>query len=45
MSKQQGRERTLENTLAPLNKRYGEGTVMRLGDAQLNVESIQTGSL
>lgn len=45
MSKQQGRERTLENTLATLNKRFGEGTVMRLGDAQLNVESIPTGSL
>jgi recombination protein RecA len=45
MSRQQGRERTLENTLATLNKRFGEGTVMRLGDAQLNVESIPTGSL
>jgi recombination protein RecA len=45
MNRQQGRERTLENTLATLNKRFGEGTVMRLGDAQLNVESIPTGSL
>ncbi|MCB8944423.1 MAG: recombinase RecA [Ardenticatenaceae bacterium] len=45
MSKQQGRERTLENTLATLNKRFGEGTVMRLGDAQLDVEAIPTGSL
>ena len=45
MSKQKGRERSLENTLATLNKRFGEGTVMRLGDAQLDVESIPTGSL
>lgn len=45
MSRQQGRDKTLENTLATLNKRFGEGTVMRLGDAQLNVESIPTGSL
>jgi recombination protein RecA len=46
MSKQQGRERSLENTLATLNKRFGEGSIMRLGDAQhMRVESIPTGSL
>ena len=45
MSKQKGRTQTLENTLNTLNKRFGEGTVMRLGDAQLDVESIPTGSL
>ena len=35
----------LEKTLDALNKRFGEGAVMRLGDAQLDVESIPTGSL
>ena len=41
-----GRLKTLESTLASLEKRFGEGTVMRLGDAQhLQVESIPTGSL
>ncbi|MCB9433337.1 MAG: recombinase RecA [Ardenticatenaceae bacterium] len=40
------KERTLENTLATLTKKYGEGVIMRLGDAQhLQVESIPTGSL
>lgn len=40
------KERTLENTLATLTKKYGEGVIMRLGDAQhLQVESISTGSL
>ncbi|MCA9934327.1 MAG: recombinase RecA [Ardenticatenaceae bacterium] len=42
----QGRDRTLENTLATLTKRFGEGVIMRLGDAlHLQVESIPTGSL
>ena len=41
-----GRIATLEKTLGTLTKRFGEGTVMRLGDAQhLNVETIPTGSL
>ncbi|MBK8049456.1 MAG: recombinase RecA [Anaerolineales bacterium] len=45
MSKE-GRQKALETTLASLNKRYGEGVVMRLGDAsRLNVETIPTGSL
>jgi recombination protein RecA len=40
------KERTLENTLAALTKRFGEGVIMRLGDAvHLQVESIPTGSL
>ncbi|MBE2199549.1 MAG: recombinase RecA [Anaerolinea sp.] len=44
--KQQGRERALENTLATLTKRFGEGVIMRLGEAQhLQVESVPTGSL
>jgi recombination protein RecA len=45
MSKE-GRQKALETTLASLNKRYGEGVVMKLGEAtRLNVETIPTGSL
>ena len=41
-----GRQKALETTLAGLNKRYGDGIVMRLGDAtRLQVEAIPTGSL
>ncbi|MFN8492073.1 MAG: recombinase RecA [Caldilineaceae bacterium] len=41
-----GRQKALETTLAGLNKRYGEGVVMKLGDAtRLNVDAIPTGSL
>jgi recombination protein RecA len=41
-----GRSASLERTLDSLTKRFGEGIIMRLGDAQhLNVESIPTGSL
>jgi recombination protein RecA len=40
------RTATLEKTLDNLTKRFGEGSIMRLGDAQhLQVESIPTGSL
>lgn len=40
------REKALESTLKELTKRYGEGTVVRLGDAQhMNVDTISTGSL
>jgi recombination protein RecA len=45
MSKE-GRQKALETTLAGLNKRYGEGVVMKLGEAtKLNVEAIPSGSL
>jgi recombination protein RecA len=45
MSKE-GRQKALETTLAGLNKRYGEGVVMKLGEAsRLAVDSISTGSL
>ena len=45
MSKE-GRQKALETTLAGLNKRYGEGAVMKLGEAsKLTVEAIPTGSL
>lgn len=41
-----GRQKALDATLADLTRRYGEGTVQRLGDAQhLAVEVIPTGSL
>ena len=41
-----GKGKALETTLANLNKKYGEGVVMKLGEAtKLNVESIPSGSL
>ena len=41
-----GRQKALETTLAGLHKRFGDGVVMKLGDAtQLQVEAIPTGSL
>ena len=41
-----GRQKALESTLANLNKRYGDGIVMKMGEAtRLNVETIPTGSL
>jgi recombination protein RecA len=43
---QSGKDKSLENTLATLNKRFGDGVIMRLGDAvHLQVASIPTGSL
>jgi len=41
-----GRQKALETTLAGLNKRFGEGIVVKLGEAtRLQVETIPTGSL
>jgi recombination protein RecA len=41
-----GREKALDTTLISIRKRFGEGAVMKLGDAaHLEVESIPTGSL
>lgn len=41
-----GRIATLEKTLDSLTKRFGEGAIMRLGDAHhMRVEAIPTGSL
>jgi recombination protein RecA len=46
VSKKNGRQETLERTLETLTKRFGEGAIMRLGDAQhLKIESIPTGAL
>ena len=42
----EGRQKALETTLAGLNKRFGDGAVMKLGDAgRMQVEAIPTGSL
>jgi recombination protein RecA len=41
-----GKQKALETALASLTKRFGEGTVMRLGEAtHLQVDIIPTGSL
>jgi len=41
-----GRQKALEATLANLQKRFGEGAIMKLGDAtHLQVDAIPTGSL
>jgi recombination protein RecA len=41
-----GRTKALESTLANLTKRFGDGAIMRLGEAShLKVEAIPTGSL
>jgi recombination protein RecA len=41
-----GKSKALETTLATIQKRYGEGAIMRLGQAtHLQVEAIPTGSL
>ncbi|WP_420631555.1 recombinase RecA [Candidatus Leptofilum sp.] len=40
------KDRTLETTIASLTKRFGEGAIMRLGEARhLQVETIPTGAL
>jgi recombination protein RecA len=40
------RDQVLDKTVQELTKRFGEGTIMRLGDAQhLQVKAIPTGSL
>jgi len=41
-----GRAKALETTIANLKKRFGDGAIMKLGDAQhLQIEAIPTGSL
>jgi recombination protein RecA len=45
-SKESQREQVLDKTLQEITKRFGDGTIMRLGDAQhLTVNAIPTGSL
>lgn len=46
MAKENGREATLQQTIATLTKRFGEGIIMKLGEARhMQVDSIPTGSL
>jgi recombination protein RecA len=46
MSKENGREATLQRTLDTLTKRFGEGAIMRLGEARhMQIEAIPTGAL
>jgi recombination protein RecA len=46
MSKENGREATLQRTLDTLTKRFGEGAIMRLGEAHhMQIEAIPTGAL
>jgi recombination protein RecA len=45
MSKENGRSATLQRTLDTITKRFGEGAIMRLGEARLDVESIPTGAI
>lgn len=46
MSKDNGRADTLQRTLDTITKRFGDGAIMRLGEARhLQIESIPTGSL
>ncbi len=41
-----GRQKALDSTVATLTKRFGEGTIMKLGEATgLKVKTIPTGSL
>ena len=41
-----GKQKALDTTLASLKKRFGEGTVMKLGEStRLTVAAIPTGSL
>ena len=39
------KKKALETALGQIEKQYGKGAVMRLGDVGLNVETISTGSL
>jgi len=46
MAGNNGKAKALENTIHNLNKRFGDGAIMRLGEAQnMNVEVIPTGAL
>jgi recombination protein RecA len=41
-----GRDRSLETAVATIQKKYGEGAIMRLGDAlHMQIDAIPTGSL
>lgn len=43
---EEGRQKALDNALKDLTKRFGDGSVMRLGEAQnMQVDTVPTGSL
>ncbi|MFW5772493.1 MAG: DNA recombination/repair protein RecA, partial [Phototrophicaceae bacterium] len=43
---EEGRRKALDATLADITKRYGDGAILRLGDARhLAVDTISSGSL
>jgi recombination protein RecA len=42
---QTGKAKALETTLASIQKRFGDGAIMKMGQAGLHVEAIPTGSL
>ena len=44
---QAARDKALENAMAQIQKQFGKGAVMKLGDdsAQLNIDAISTGSM
>jgi recombination protein RecA len=47
MSRDKGRDATVEMTMAQIEKQHGRGAIMRMGDLGLNmnVEAVSTGSL
>ena len=46
MATDQAKARALENTVATLTKRFGEGTIMRLGAGHnLHIQVVPTGSI
>lgn len=46
MSKQKGKAQSIENTIASLTKKYGEGAIMKLGEAtHMQVDTVPTGCL
>ncbi len=47
MEKDQNKVKALESAIAQIEKQYGKGSVMKLGDtaANMNVEAVPTGSL
>jgi len=44
-TKKTGREKVLESTIAALQKRFGDGAIMRLGDTAPKIDVIPTGSI
>ncbi len=46
MAKDPGKEKALEATMSQLRKRFGDGTIMKMGEApDLQIEAIPTGSI